>query len=81
MSELDVALTRQLELQEELHALLKRETQELTEVHVDAMAEINALKNDISLIMNSSLAIASERGWPTKSKVLAPRVTILGLPN
>jgi hypothetical protein len=38
-----------LELQEELHALLKRETQELSEVHVDAMAEINALKNDISV--------------------------------
>jgi hypothetical protein len=49
MNELDVALARQLELQEELHALLKRETQELADVHVDAMAEINTLKNDLSL--------------------------------
>ncbi len=49
MNELDVALARQLELQEELHALLQRETQELADVHVDAMAEINTLKNDLSL--------------------------------
>lgn len=49
MKELDDALARQLELQEELHALLKRETKELSDVHVDAMAEINVLKDEISL--------------------------------
>ena len=48
MTNLDGALARQLELQEELHELLKRETKELSDVHVDAMAEINVLKNDIS---------------------------------
>lgn len=48
MKELDVALAHQLQLQEELHALLKRETQELSAVHVDAMAEINILKNNLS---------------------------------
>jgi len=49
MKELEAALVRQLELQQELHAMLKRETRELSDVHVDAMAEINTLKNDISL--------------------------------
>ena len=48
MKNLDVALTQQLKLLEELQSLLKRETHELSEVHVDAMAEINVQKNDLS---------------------------------
>lgn len=48
MKNLVVALTQQLKLQEELYTLLKRETHELSEVHVDAMAEINVQKKDIS---------------------------------
>jgi FlgN protein len=49
MKELEAALVRQLELQQELLDLLKRETKELSEVHVDAMAEINNIKNELSL--------------------------------
>ena len=48
MKNLMVALEQQLKLLEELHDLLKRETNELSEIHLDAMAEINVQKEDIS---------------------------------
>jgi len=41
------ALSMQLKLLEELLALLERETPELAGVSLDAMAEINALKEDV----------------------------------
>ena len=44
--ELTAALSTQLKLLEELLALLERETPELAGVSLDAMAEINALKED-----------------------------------
>ena len=48
MKTLIVALEQQLRLLEELHSLLKRETNELADVHLDAMAEINVRKEDLS---------------------------------
>lgn len=48
MEKLQVALEQQLKLLEELYALLKLETNELAEVHLDAMAEINIRKEDLS---------------------------------
>ncbi len=41
-------LSTQLGLLEELHALLERETKELAEINLDAMAEINSLKEAAS---------------------------------
>lgn len=47
IKELTNALSLQLGLLEELIALLERETPELAEIHLDAMAEINGLKEDV----------------------------------
>ncbi len=48
MKNLMTALEKQQQLLEELRTLLKRETNELAEVHIDAMAEINVQKEEIS---------------------------------
>lgn len=48
MKNLIVALEQQLRLLEELHSLLKRETNELSDIHLEAMAEINVKKEDLS---------------------------------
>ena len=48
MKNLNAALEQQLKLLTELHGLLKRETDELSEIHVDAMAEINIQKEDLT---------------------------------
>jgi flagellar biosynthesis/type III secretory pathway chaperone len=48
MKNLITALAEQLKLLEELRGVLKRETNELSEVHLEAMAEINLQKEDIS---------------------------------
>jgi flagellar biosynthesis/type III secretory pathway chaperone len=48
MKNLNAALEQQLKLLEELHSVLKRETNELSDVHVDAMAEINLQKEELS---------------------------------
>jgi flagellar biosynthesis/type III secretory pathway chaperone len=47
MKNLVTALEQQLKLLKELHSLLKRETNELSDVHVDAMAEINIRKEEL----------------------------------
>jgi flagellar biosynthesis/type III secretory pathway chaperone len=47
IKELTDALSAQLDLLEELLALLERETPELAKIHLDAMAEINGLKEDV----------------------------------
>lgn len=56
MENMIIALKQQLKLLEELYALLKLETNELSEVHVDAMAEINIRKEDVS----SRIAVHAE---------------------
>ena len=48
MKKLNTALEQQLQLLNELYRLLQRETNELSEVHVEAMAEINGQKEDLS---------------------------------
>jgi len=48
MKDLKAALEQQLSLLKELHALLKLETDELAGVHLDAMADINARKEDLT---------------------------------
>jgi flagellar biosynthesis/type III secretory pathway chaperone len=48
MNNLNAVVEQQLNLLQELHGLLKRETNELAEVHLDAMAVINARKEDLS---------------------------------
>lgn len=48
MKTLIIALDQQMKLLQELHSLLKRETNELSDIHVDAMAEINIQKDDLS---------------------------------
>jgi flagellar biosynthesis/type III secretory pathway chaperone len=53
MKSLITALDQQLTLMKELHGLLKRETNELSDVNVAAMAEINAAKEDVSLRMQA----------------------------
>jgi flagellar biosynthesis/type III secretory pathway chaperone len=57
MRKLIAALELQLQLLEELHTLLKRETSELSEIHLDAMAEIDALKEDLSSRMGAHAPI------------------------
>ncbi|MEI6205610.1 MAG: flagellar export chaperone FlgN [Desulfuromonadales bacterium] len=48
MNTLTTALDSHLQLLQELLSLLKRETGELSEVHLDAMSEINNLKEEIA---------------------------------
>ena len=48
MKKLTDALGQQLDLLKELHGMLKRETGELSSIHMEAMAEINTAKEDIS---------------------------------
>lgn len=47
-TKLSDTLTVQLRLLEELLALLERETRELADIRLDAMAEINGLKEDVT---------------------------------
>jgi flagellar biosynthesis/type III secretory pathway chaperone len=48
INKLTDTLSTQLGLLEELHTLLEQETNELAEINLDAMAEVNRLKEDIS---------------------------------
>lgn len=48
MENLKTALELQLKLLEELHRLLKQETEELSEIHLDSMAEINSEKENVA---------------------------------
>lgn len=48
MTNLKTALEKQQNLLDELRLLLKTETGELAEVHLDAMAEINARKEELA---------------------------------
>jgi len=57
MKNLMVALEQQQKLLEELRDLLKRETSELSDVHLDAMSEINELKEHLSVRVEAHAAI------------------------
>lgn len=48
MKTLTEVLSVQMQLLEELLALLKRETQELADIHLDAMAEVNERKEELA---------------------------------
>lgn len=48
MGTLHTALEAHLSLLQELHSLLKRETGEMSEVHLEAMVEINGRKEEIA---------------------------------
>lgn len=54
MKNLEAALEKQLTLLNEFHGLLKRETTELADVHLDAMAKINVQKDELSLRIHAS---------------------------
>jgi flagellar biosynthesis/type III secretory pathway chaperone len=57
MKNLMRAIEQQKKLLEELRDILKRETGELSDVHVDAMSEINVLKENISARVESHAAV------------------------
>lgn len=57
MKNLIAALGQQLTELKELHGVLKRETNELSDVHIGAMAEINAQKEEISSRMYAHAAV------------------------
>ncbi len=57
MKNLVAALEQQLNLMKELHDLLKKETDQLADVKVDAMAETNARKEDLSSRMFAHTAV------------------------
>ncbi len=77
MSTLSHALDTHLGLLRELHALLKRETGEMSEVHLDAMAEINARKDELAeriQIHAGTLRVAI--GEAAAQEGLAPKATL-----
>jgi flagellar biosynthesis/type III secretory pathway chaperone len=57
MHTLTAALESQLRLLEEFLSLLNRETRELSDIHLDAMAEINGLKEDIAARIETHSAL------------------------
>lgn len=77
MSTLSHVLDTHLGLLRELHALLKRETGEMSEVHLDAMAEINARKDEIAeriQIHAGTLRVAIDEAAARAG--LAPKATL-----
>jgi flagellar biosynthesis/type III secretory pathway chaperone len=77
MKNLNIVLDQQLNLLEELKNLLKRETNELSEIHLDAMAEINGQKEDLSsriaahaeTLRNAIQEVAAREGLSTKASL------------
>lgn len=57
MKNLIAALQKQKNLLEELRDVLKKETGELSEVHLDAMAETNARKEEIADVVKSHATV------------------------
>lgn len=57
MHTLTAALEAQLHLLEEFLSLLNRETRELSDIHLDAMAEINSRKEDIAARIETHSAL------------------------
>jgi len=77
MNNLNSILDQQLKLLEELQSLLRRETNELSEIHLDAMAEINAQKEDLSsriaahgaILRDAIQEVASREGLSPKASL------------
>lgn len=77
MKTLMVALEQQKKLLEELQSLLTRETNELSDVHVEAMADINIQKEELSSRMaahaatlgNALCEAASREGLSSKASL------------
>ena len=75
MENLKAALEQQLNLLKELHTLLKLETNELAGVHLDAMADINVRKEDLTSRLSAHaenlrslmLAAVTREGLSTKA--------------
>ncbi|MDD2851620.1 MAG: flagellar export chaperone FlgN [Desulfuromonadaceae bacterium] len=77
MKTLVIALELQLKLLEELHALLNREMSELSEIHVDAMLEINIKKENVATcIQTHSTVLRNEIVQAIKKEGLPPAATL-----
>lgn len=77
MKNLMTALELQLKLLEELHSLLKRETNELSEIHLDSMAEINSQKEDVAArIEIHSALLRKEMEELTLREGFSPKATL-----
>src|SRR6185369_6781280 len=71
-------LSTQLGLLEELHALLERETKALAEINLDAMAEINGLKEDVSARIEEHTAPLRRAVEEAAADLALPRDSSLG---
>jgi len=77
---LKTALETQLQLLEEFLDLLSRETGELTDIHLDAMAEINTRKENMAARIKSHAAVLrKEMQAVAISEGLSDKTTLGGL--
>jgi flagellar biosynthesis/type III secretory pathway chaperone len=77
MNTLTVALEEQLHMLEEFLSLLIRETHELSDIHLDAMAEINIQKEQIAArIETHSALLRKEIEEAASREGLTPKVTL-----
>jgi flagellar biosynthesis/type III secretory pathway chaperone len=89
MKTLTITLEQQLKQLEELQLLLNSETNELAEVHLDALAQINRQKEELSVRIEAQAAtlqreleeINSKEGLPAKTSLgeLAARFSTKGM--
>ena len=71
------ALETQLHLLEEFFNLLNRETQELSDIHLDAMTEINTLKESVAArIETHSAVLHKEIDEAATREGLSPKATL-----
>lgn len=71
------ALEKQLKLLEEFLSLLRRETRELSDIRIDAMAEINGLKEDnAARIETHSALLRKEIEEEASREGLSPKATL-----
>lgn len=77
MNRLIHALETQLQLLEEFHALLSRETRELADINLDAMAEINERKESMAAsIEANSVQLVSRLVETASAEGLPPKTTL-----
>ncbi len=71
------ALETQVQLLEELFSLLDRETRELSDINLDAMAEINGMKENVaSRIEAHSVVLRKELGEAFSRQGLSAKATL-----
>jgi flagellar biosynthesis/type III secretory pathway chaperone len=77
MNTLTAALEEQLHMLEEFLSLLSRETHELSDIHLDAMAEINIQKEQIAArIETHSALLRKEIEEAASREGLSPKATL-----